>query len=99
MKTGVNQNADKIIMSVSSWDKNLDVVDFIVINGLWIPSESFVDYWHNVFDSKGNIDYLQNNNIELVPVIFNKTKRSQHLDDIINLLHAYPEYDGIDLDY
>jgi spore germination protein YaaH len=77
-----------------------------------------IDYWHNVIDTLGLIDFCETNNIELVPVIFNynedindfdregvyemmsnPSKRSQHLIDIMNLIHMHPEYDGIDVDY
>ncbi len=85
---------------------------------LGLDPVAHLDYWYDIVDSVGIIDYCIAHNIEIIPVAFNYNSdlgdfdqngvhymlttpsvRSQHLNDLNQVLLDHPEFAGIDIDY
>lgn len=79
---------------------------------------SEIDFWYDSLVNMGVVNYCNQNNIELIPVVYNYNsdlgdfeqvgvhnmmmnpiKRTQHLQDLENLLITHPNFAGIDIDY
>ena len=77
-----------------------------------------IDFWYDSIVAMGVVDFCVQNNIELIPVVYNynsdigdfeqvgvhnmmvnSVTRSNHLQDLENLLVSHPEFSGIDIDY